>query len=153
MTAQEFLQQGYFLDQRIESYIEEARALRGMTSLFPEQVKNPDDEFEVSPYEKLSSREVKVNREILRLVALREEIRSAIDAVANADERLVLSYRYILSYPWRRIATELKTNRLQVDRLHERALEHVKVPVKRRRFGTLIKHQKARNEAVGMLVK
>lgn len=59
---------------------------------------------------------------------LKAEIRKVIEAVPDADEQMVLRYRYIHNYTWERIGTEMMADSRTVRRWHDNALSHVILP-------------------------
>lgn len=135
MTAKEYLKQAYRLDQKINSDIAEAQMLRQMASSVGssgfEEHHNPNRPTEapfVRCLEKVWKLEQKINVEIDRLVDLKEQIRTVIDKVENADEQMVLRYRYIHNWTWERIGNELYADERTIRRWHESALQHVEVP-------------------------
>ena len=138
MTAKEYLQQAYRLDQKINSDIEEVNALRGMAvSVFPQQLvadrvqtSRRGDAPYVRSLEKIMEMEDRINTEIDLLVDLKDEIRGIITTVGNTDERMVLRYRYVHNYTWEQIANELHVDARTVRRWHGNALRHVTLPPK-----------------------
>lgn len=137
MTAKEYLQQAYRLDQKINSDIEEVGALRGMASSASSpklaervQTSRTGDAPYVRSIEKIFEMEEKINAEIDTLVDLKDEIRSVIATVENTDERMVLRYRYIHNYTWEQIGREMHADSRTVRRWHGNALRHVVLPEK-----------------------
>lgn len=135
MTAKEYLKQAYRLDQKINSDIAEAARLREMASSVGtpgfEEHYNPNRPTE-APFarslEKVWEMEQKINGEIDRLVDLKAQIKSVIDALPNADERMVLTYRYIHNMTWTQIGARLYAGPSTVRRWHDSALLHVCLP-------------------------
>ena len=72
--------------------------------------------------------EEKINAEIDRLVALKEQMRGVIDTVRDKDEQMVLRYRYIHNMTWEQIGDELHADKSTVRRWHGSALQHVIMP-------------------------
>lgn len=135
MTAWEYLNQAYRLDQRINSDIEEIARLREMArgisvSSAEEKVqatRNTDAPF-VRCLEKIYDLEETVNREIDTLVDLKRQIRTVVESVPNINERIVLRYRYIHNMTWEQIGSELNVNEKTVRRWHKAALSAVVLP-------------------------
>ncbi len=135
MTAKEYLRQAYRLDHRIDSDIAEMERLREMacsigTPGFEEHY-NPNHPTEapfVRAIEKVWKMEQKINAEIDRLVDLKAQIRSVIEAVSDPNERMVLRYRYIHNMTWERIGDELHAGETSIRRWHANALSHVVLP-------------------------
>ena len=72
--------------------------------------------------------EQKINSEIDRLIDLKAQMREVIVTASNADEQMVLRYRYIHNMTWERIGDELNADRTTVYRWHNSALNHVMLP-------------------------
>ena len=135
MTAKEYLKQAYRLDQRIDSDISEKERLREMAyriraSGFDGHY-NPNHPTEASyirTLEKVWKLEATINSEIDKLVDLKEQIRSVIDAVTDPNERMVLCCRYIHNMTWEQIGDILHADSRTMRRWHEKALQHVVLP-------------------------
>ena len=135
MTAKEYLRQSYRLDQKINSDIAELARLRemamGISAPSFEERHNPNRPTEapfVSALEKVWELQEKVNAEIDRLVDLKDQIRTVIEQVEDPDQQMVLRYRYIHNYPWRRIGDALHADERTIRRWHGRALQRITVP-------------------------
>ena len=135
MKSKEYLHQAYRLDHRINSDIEEMERLREMACSvsspnWGEKVstsRNTEPPF-VRCIERIMSLDEKINTEIDKFVALKEQIRGVIDKVTDTDERMVLRYRYIHNYTWEQIGDELNADKSTVRRWHGNALLHVVLP-------------------------
>ena len=135
MTVKEYLRQAYRLDHRIDSDIAEMERLREMACSIGapgfEEHYNPNHPTEapfVRAIEKVWKMEQKINAEIDRLVDLKAQIRSVIEAVSDPNERMVLRYRYIHNMTWERIGDELHAGETSIRRWHANALSHVVLP-------------------------
>lgn len=135
MTAKEYLRQAYRLDHRINSDIAEMERLQEMA----ESVGSPGFEEHYNPnrpseapfvrcLEKVWDLEQKINSEIDRLIDLKAQMREVIATASNADEQMVLRYRYIHNMTWEQIGDELHADRTTVYRWHNSALNHVTLP-------------------------
>ena len=129
MTAKEYLQQAYKLDQRINHDLEEVARLRDMaTSLsspsFGERVQSsPDGNAAfVTSVEAIIKLEQKINKEIDLLVALKEQIHDVLSRVSDTDEYIVLWYRYVDGLSWERMSVSAAYKR------HAKALKSVVLP-------------------------
>ena len=107
MNAKEYLQQGFYLDKKIESNLREVAELRhlclGISAAGLEESHNPNRPTEapfVRTIEKIWEREQEINREVDRLVDLKYEIGQVIDRVEDEAQRLVLRDRYIHFDAW-----------------------------------------------------
>lgn len=135
MTVKEYLRQAYLLDKRIDSDIAEAAALRQMASGIHspgfEEHYNPNRSNEapfVRSLEKVWEMEQNINDEIDRLVDLKAQICSVIDRVKDPRHRLILKYRYVHSWTWERIGSELCADERTIRRWHGDALASVTLP-------------------------
>ena len=135
MTAKEYLRQAYRLDHRINSDIAEMERLQEMAGSVGspgfEEHFNPNRPAEapfVRCLEKVWDLEQKINSEIDRLIDLKAQMREVIATASNADEQMVLRYRYIHNMTWEQIGDELHADRTTVYRWHNSALNHVTLP-------------------------
>ena len=85
MNAKEYLQQGFYLDKKIESNLREVAELRhlclGISAAGLEESHNPNRPTEapfVRTIEKIWEREQEINREVDRLVDLKYEDRKSV---------------------------------------------------------------------------
>lgn len=135
MSAKEYLNKAYRLEQRIRLHkerLEELRELSGSVGSpgFEEHF-NPNRSTEapfVKTLYKIMALEEKVNEELNELLKLQVEIQGVIDALPDVDESLVLTYRYLKNMSWSQIGDMLYVDERTVRRWHNRALAHVKVP-------------------------
>lgn len=114
MNAKEYLQQGFYLDKKIESNLREVAELRhlclGISAAGLEESHNPNRPTEapfVRTIEKIWEREQEINREVDHLVDLKYEIGQVIDQVEDEAQRLVLRDRYIHFDAWEDIARSM----------------------------------------------
>ncbi len=135
MTVKEYLRQAYRLDHRINSDIAEMERLREMADSVGspgfEEHYNPNRPTEapfVRCLEKVWGLEQKINSEIDRFIDFKAQMREVIVTASNADEQMVLRYRYIHNMTWERIGDELNADRTTVYRWHNSALNHVTLP-------------------------
>ncbi len=136
MTAKAYFGQAYRLDQRINSNMQELDKLRELSTsvsspCFEEKfsgTRNTDPPF-VKYVINIIDMERQINVELEKLVALKKEIRGVIDRVSNANEQMVLRYRYIHNFTWEQIGYELNADKSTVRRWHSMALAHVKLPI------------------------
>ena len=132
MKAKEYLRQAFCLNRRIASDVEEMKELRELA----ESVTSPQygERVQTSPsytapfvrsIEKLVDLEAKIADELDRLVDLKTEIRETIDRVEDADQRMLLRYRYIHFHTWEEIADEMNYGLRWVYIIHGHALDSV----------------------------
>lgn len=135
MKIKEYLHQAYRLDKRIQSDIDEMESLREMAISVSSpnwservQTSRREDANFVRSVERIMDLERRINSEVDNLMALKEQIRCVINEVMDADERMVLRYRYIHGFTWEQIGDELDADRTTVYRWHNRALKHATLP-------------------------
>lgn len=136
MTAKEYLNQAYRLEQRIKlakMEIEDLQELSCSVSSpgFEEHynaTRNTEAPFVKTLY-KIMEMQDKVNKELDLLLKLKEEIKQVIMELSDQDEILVLKYRYLYNWTWARIGDEIYADERTVRRWHNRALSHIRVPV------------------------
>ena len=135
MTAKQYLNQAYRLEQRIRLHkerLEELRYLSGSVGSpdFGEHY-NPNRATEapfINTFYKIMELEESVSAELELLLELQVEIQGVIDELSDMDERLVLTYRYLKNMSWSQIGDQLYVDERTVRRWHNRALSHVKLP-------------------------
>ncbi len=135
MTAREYLNQAYRLEQRMALDRERLEDLRTLSSsvgspgLEPRRNPNcPTEASFVNIVHRIVDQEEKVARELKLLVKLKIEIQEVIDRLPDTDERLVLTYRYLKSMSWSQIADRLYVNERTVRRWHGNGLSHIRIP-------------------------
>lgn len=135
MSPQDYFNQCYRLDARINSDMEELRALREMQTTvagFGEEKLGQFMPSQTAPFEhtvaKILELEAKIRTEIDTRVALKDQARTVIEAIPDVDEKLTMRYRYIHDMDWDAICFEMHADRTTVYRWHISALEHAIVP-------------------------
>ena len=135
MTPKEYLRQAYRLNHRINSDIAEMERLQEMVGTVSspslEEHYNPNRPTEapfIRRLEKVWELQDKINREIDRFIDLKAQMRDVIATVSDADEQMVLRYRYIHNMTWEQIGDELHADRTTVFRWHNAALKHITLP-------------------------
>ena len=134
MTAQEYFNQAYRLDQRINSKIEQLRTLNELalkaTATYTGMPHSPNkgSQTMANTVDRIIDLQNEINRDIDELVDLKAEIREVIDAVPDTDLRLILEERYLNWKSWEQIAVLMNYNCNYVFDLHKRALKAVVVP-------------------------
>lgn len=129
MTAKEYLNQAFCLDQQINSKIRQVEQLSAlaqkataMISGMPKQSGQPDGLLV-----KIIDLQYEIQDSIDRLVDLKCEITRTINCLTG-DHQTILEKRYLLYESWEDIAKDLKYEERQVFRLHGQALLLIKVP-------------------------
>ena len=135
MTAKEYLQQAYRLNELIDSDVHELERLRDLAGRisspnFGERVqssRNLDAPF-VKYLGDIMEMEEKIQKELCRLVVLKKQILTALESVSDREERLLLTYRYLNNESWEQIAVDLSVSMSTVHRIHASALRNFPVP-------------------------
>ena len=139
MNAKQYLKQAYRLNEMIISNQEELSALRESASSIPgidyskdkiQSSKSSGDAGFVNIISKIIELENSINADIERMFDLKNEIRSVINDVQDADEKLLLRLRYINFNTWEEICDKLYVSIRTVHRIHAAALANVNVPNK-----------------------
>ena len=132
MNAKEYLQQGFYLDKKIESNLREVAELRhlclGISAAGLEESHNPNRPTEapfVRTIEKIWEREQEINREVDRLVDLKKEIGETIRRVEDPRQRTVLEYRYLCYMRFTKIAEVLNYGESTIRVWHQKGLERL----------------------------
>ena len=135
MTAKEYLSQAYRLDQRINADLEEVARLREMANSIssPSWEEKPGGTRPTDPpfvrcIIKIIDLERHTDEEVDKLVDLKKQIRTVIDAVPDKDEQTVLRYRCLLNYTFEKIGDLMCADKGTAFRWYNRALTHVVVP-------------------------
>ena len=135
MTAKEYLQQAYRLNELIDSDAQELERLRELAGRvggtnFGERVqtsRSADPPF-VRYLGDIIEMKDKLQKELYELVVLKKQILSALEKMSNRDERLLLKYRYMDNVSWEKIAENLSVSMRTVHRIHSSALKNFCVP-------------------------
>lgn len=136
MNAKEYLSQAMYIDQRINSKLEQVTRLRenvtNCTATLSDMPR-PDSPTKQRMEEticKIVDLEREINADIDRLVDLKAETRKAINAVSDPVQQLILELRYLCYKPWLEIAETIGYSEATVYRLHGEALKNIAVPEK-----------------------
>ena len=134
MTPKEFLQQIRSADRLIDSKLKQLECLRDETTRTSSMISDmprsdsPNLQRMESTIVKLLDLETEINADIDQLVDMKRVARDAINALSNADQRLVLELRYLCYKTWPWIADELGYSISNVYRLHDNALKNIRLP-------------------------
>ena len=134
MTAKEYLNQAYWLDRRIDSKLEQLSALSDMatktTSIMSDDVvshtRNMHSMQDIIA--KIVDMKAEINADIDHLVDLKREIMQVVKAVPNPEHQTLLELRYLCFKSWEDVAQELGYNVRHIYRLHDEAVEQIKIP-------------------------
>ena len=131
MTAKEYLNQAYRLDQRINSKIEQVTSLNELatkcTSSLAGMPKAPNQATSTmtEAVTKIVDLQAEINRDIDTLVDLKREIVSVIKQVENLEYQTLLEKRYLCFHTWEQIAVDMHYSGKWIQKLHDRALDVV----------------------------
>lgn len=134
VNAKQYLKQAYKLNERIESDKIELENLRSLSTSIAGDMTQEKVQSSASGDKTLNiicaivDLEDEIKNEIEKLIRLKKEIRDVINKVEDVDEMLVLKYRYLMFLQWDEICEKMNYSKRQMYRIHDSALEHVKVP-------------------------
>ena len=130
MGAKEYLSQALWLDQMIDSKLEQLETLKSLsmkvTASFAEEKisgGNPEKSKMESTIVKVIDLENEINADFVRLIDLKKEIQDTINKMEDINYQLLLEMRYINGKNWEEIAQELKYNNRTVFKVHGKALK------------------------------
>ena len=132
MTVKEYLSQAKFLDQRINSKIQQVAALNDLatkaTSTLTGMPRNPNHATSTmeEAITKIIDLQAEINRDIDTLVDLKRDLSATIKAVGNTEYQTVLEKRYLCFQSWEQIAVELGYDLRWLYRIHGKALDEVR---------------------------
>ena len=135
MRAKDYLGQAYRLDQRINSKLEQIASLDGLAmkcnlrlTVLPH---NPDRATSnmSDAVCKIIDLQTEINYDIQELVDLKREMVRIIKAVDNTEYQTLLELRYLCFKTWEQIAVDLGYNVRHVYRMHDEAVQSIKVPL------------------------
>ena len=136
MNAKEYLSQAMYIDQRINSKLEQVTRLRenvtNCTATLSDMPRpdSPNKQRMEETICKIVDLEREINADIDRLVDLKAEARKAINAVSDPVQQLILELRYLFYKPWLEIMEELGLSETSIYRIHGEALKNFMVPRK-----------------------
>ena len=136
MTAKEYLNQAYRLDQRIRSKQEQISALNDLPTSCSASMtgmpRNPNKGGSrmADAVCKIVDLQDSIAADMQELVELKAEIIATIKAVDCIEYQLILEKRYISGKSWPEIAVDLGYKMRHLYKLHDEALAAVKIPEK-----------------------
>lgn len=134
MTAREYLSQAYYLDQRINSKIEQVESLNDLAKkagcAISGMPRNPDRAVSsmANAVERIVDLQAEINTDIDRMVRLKAEIMKVIRQVDDPELQTLLEKRYLNFHTWGQIAADMGYNVRHLYRIHDRALLEIKIP-------------------------
>lgn len=134
MTAKEYLSQARFLDERINSKIQQVTSLNELatkcTSTLSDMPHNPNkcNSTMADAVCKIIDLQEEINRDIDRLVDLKREIMKVIKAVPDVEYQTILEKRYLCFISWEQIAVDMNYSIQHIHRMYSKALKEITVP-------------------------
>ena len=134
MNAKEYLSQAMYIDQRIDSKLEQIMKLRESATKATATLSDmprPDSPNVQSMEEtivKIVDLEREINRDIDALVDLKAEARKMISKLDNPEQQLILEMRYLCYKSWAEIAEDLSFSESNVYKIHGEALKRIVLP-------------------------
>lgn len=134
MMAKEYLSQSLRLNQHINSKLEQIQSLRELatkcTSIITGMPRNPNHggSTMADALMKIVDLETELQNDVNRLVDLKEEIMAVVKAVDNIECQTLLELRYLCFKSWEQIAVDMGYNVRHIYRLHDEALQKVRIP-------------------------
>ena len=131
MTVKEYLSQAKFLDQRINSKIQQVAALNDLatkaTSTLTGMPRNPNHATSTmeEAITKIIDLQAEINQDIDTLVDLKRDLSATIKAVGNTEYQTVLEKRYLCFQSWEQIAVDMGYDLRWLYRIHGKALDEV----------------------------
>ena len=122
MTAKEYLQQIYLLDQTVNINLDELQRLRDLSVKANATISDMPGSATRNT-QKMVDLEMKIDGEIDKLVDLKTKIRGEISEMPDVRYRFLLQARYINLMSWDTIANDMALCKRQVLRLHSEALQ------------------------------
>jgi DNA-directed RNA polymerase specialized sigma subunit len=130
MNAKEYLSQATWLDQMIDSKLEQLTTLKSLamkvTSSFTKE-KICGGNIEKSKMEstivKVIDLENEINADIDRLIDLKRDIQDTINKMDDINQQLLLELRYLSGKGWDEIAATMGYDPRTVYRIHGKALK------------------------------
>jgi len=136
MTAKEYLNQAYRLDQRIKSKQEMIASLNDLatscSATMTGMPRNPNSGGSrmADAVVKIIGLQEEIAADMERLVDLKADIVMSINAVDSVDHRLVLEKRYLCGKTWPEVAVDLGYKMRRMYDIHDEALGKIKIPKK-----------------------
>jgi len=128
MTAKEFLQQAFRIDQRINAKLEQIASLRELATKATATLSDTPFGGTRSIHKmediitKMVDLETEINHDIDALMDLKREIVSVIKQIENPEYQTLLELRYLCFKVWEQIAVDMTYSIQNVYKLHDRAL-------------------------------
>ena len=135
MTAKQFLRKAYYLDESINTKLEQVHALHELSVKTSSTLSlAPGTQGEKRKFEdiilKAVALENEIDKEVDALIDLKTDINTAIIMIDDPECRLVLEKRYMNLKSFEEIADEMNMGIKNVYRLHDKGAKEMKIPDK-----------------------
>ena len=121
--------QAYRVDLRIRCKMEQVQSLRELaikaSSTLSDMPKGSGYTSKADIVAKIIDYENEINKEIKKLVKLKEDVTDAINSIPNAEQRTLLELRYLMFNKWEEIAIAMGYGIDNVYKIHKRALKNI----------------------------
>ncbi|AGL03750.1 DUF1492 domain-containing protein [Desulfoscipio gibsoniae] len=132
MNAKEYLSQALWLDQRVNTKLEQLQTLRELSmkvsaNLTVEKVaggNNKKGQME-NTVVKIVDLEKEIKEDLARSIAIKAEIMNTISQVDDPIGQIILEMRYINGKGWDEISSSLNYRDSSIFKIHSRALKEV----------------------------
>jgi hypothetical protein len=137
LSAKEFLKQATYIDQRINSKLEQVASLRELATKATSTISDvpPGGTRNVHRMEdvicKMMDLENEINADIDELINIKHEVMEVIKRVERPEYQSLLELKYLCLKTWEEVADQLGYVYRQVTRMHGYALEQVEVILRR----------------------
>ena len=134
MTAKEYLNQAFLLDQQISSKMAQLSSLQSLSMKVTTTYSDVPASGTRNVHQmedvivKIMEMEDEIKADLEDLVDLKADILRAIKAVDDTECRILLEMRYLCFRTWEQIAVEMDCTMDNVFKLHRKALNKVHVP-------------------------
>ena len=136
MTAKEYLEQAYWLNQRIQSKQEQIQSLNDLATRctaamtgMPHSPNHGGSQM-ADTISKIVDLQNVIAADMEALVDLKADLVATIKAVDSIDHQLILEKRYIIGKSWPEIAVDLGYKMRRMYDIHDEALGKIKIPEK-----------------------
>ena len=130
MTAKEYLEQAWEIDNEINVKLPQLDALRDLSTRVTSSLSdmprtNANPHTMENAVVRIVMMEQEINADIDRLIEKKQEITDFLKTIPNAEYRRLLVLRYTVFAQWKKIADIMKYNVRHIYKLHDKALELV----------------------------
>jgi len=131
VNAKEYLQKAFRLDQRINSKLQQIESLNALAEKCTTTLtgmphsQNSSTSAIADTVVKIVSLQVEINKDIDKLVDLKQEIMKLIKSVSNAEYQTLLEERYLCFLSWEQISVDMNYSIQYAFHMHKMALKDI----------------------------